>query len=91
MHKHDDCEVGKPTDSCNGLAGQKHVRTCDRWGWRPVTEPWTKYDARRQGLPLPYLGSNRTNAAGMTPEQQVMTLFQYSPSVPVIEVQPVKK
>ena len=91
VHKTDDCEAGRPTDTCNGVAGQKHVRTCDRWGWRPVTEPWTKYDARRQGLPLPYLGSSRTNAAGMTPEQQVMTLFQYSPSVPVIEVQPVKK
>ena len=85
------CEVD-PTGqhSCGGQAGMRTVRECVRWGWRNVIEPWRLYDVRRQGLPLPYLGSSLTNAAGMTPEHQVMTPFQYSPSVPVIEIQPVK-
>lgn len=72
-----------------GEAGWKETVSCVAWRWENVIEPWRQYDLRRQGLPLPYVGSGRTSAAGMTPERQVMTPFQYSPSVPVIEVQPV--
>lgn len=90
VHQETSCEPD-PTGqhSCGGQPNMRTVRTCDRWGWRPVTEPWTLYDVRRQGLPLPYLGSGLTNAAGMSPAHQVLTPFQYSPSVPVIEIQPV--
>ncbi len=91
LHQETTCEPD-PTGqhSCGGQPFMRTVKSCDRWGWRHTVEPWTKYDARRQGLPLPYLGSGLTNAAGMSPERQIMTPFQYSPSVPVIEVQPVK-
>ena len=89
VHKKHDCEAGRPTDICDGVPGQKNIQVCDRWGWRNVTEPWNLYDVRRQGRPLPYIGSGLTNAAGMSPDRQIMTPFQYSPSVPVIEVQPV--
>lgn len=71
------------------MAGQKEVWVCDQWKWVNVTEPWTPYDVRRQGLPLPYVGSGKTNMAGMDPSGNVRTPFQYPPSVPVIEVQPV--
>ncbi|CAG0927212.1 hypothetical protein PLCT1_00290 [Planctomycetaceae bacterium] len=72
-----------------GEAGWKETVSCDRWGWQHTVEPWRLYDVRKQGLPLPFIGSGRTAAAGMTPEHQVMTPFQYSPAVPVIEIQPV--
>ncbi|CAG0959998.1 hypothetical protein ARNL5_00844 [Anaerolineae bacterium] len=90
VHKETECvpdPVGHRT--CNGQPDMKEHKTCDRWGWRHVVEPWTIYDVRRQGYPLPFIGSGRTAAAGMTPERQVRTPFQYSPAVPVIEVQPV--
>jgi hypothetical protein len=38
---------------------------------------------------LPYIGSGKTNMAGMDPGGQVRTPFQYPPSIPVIEIQPV--
>ena len=90
VHKETECvpdPVGHRT--CNGQADMKEHKTCDRWGWKHVVDPWTLYDVRKQGLPLPYIGSGRTATAGMTPEQQVMTPFSYSPAVPVIEIQPV--
>lgn len=89
-HKHHECAPSRrPTDTCDGVAGQKEVWVCDQWKWVNVTEPWTPYDVRRQGLPLPYIGSGKTNFAGMDPDRNVQTPFQYPPSVPVIEVQPV--
>jgi hypothetical protein len=79
----------KSTDTCDGVAFQKEVRECDRWHWVNMTDPWMLYDARQQGLPLPYVGSNRTNFAGMNPGGVVQTPFDYPASVPVIEIQPV--
>ena len=90
VHKETECvpdPVGHRT--CNGQPDMKEHKTCDRWGWKHVVDPWTLYDVRKAGNPLPYVGSGRTAAAGMTPEQQVMTPFSYSPAVPVIEIQPV--
>jgi hypothetical protein len=75
--------------TCNGQADMKEHRVCDRWHWVSVTEPWNRYDVRRQGLPSPYVGSGKTNMAGMDPSGNVRTPFVYPPSVPVIEVQPV--
>lgn len=89
VHKETECvpdPVGHRT--CNGQPDMKEHKTCDRWGWQHKVEPWTLYDVRKQGFPLPFVGSGRTATAGMTPERQVMTPFQYSPDVPVIEVQP---
>jgi hypothetical protein len=67
----------------------KEHKVCDRWHWVSITEPWNRYDVRRQGLPSPYVGSGKTNMAGMDPSGTVHTPFVYPPSVPVIEVQPV--
>ena len=72
-----------------GQPGYKETVSCTAWKWQNVTEPWTRYDVRQQGLPLPYIGSGKTNMAGMDPGGQVRTPFQYPPSIPVIEIQPV--
>jgi hypothetical protein len=76
--------------TCNGQVDMKEHRVCDKWGWKSVTDPWNVYDVREQGLPLPYLGSARTAYAGMNENKVIQTGFNYPPSVPVIEIQPVK-
>lgn len=95
-HQKEEC-VAAPTgraacdSSGDGVpdTNTKKVKTCDRWQWVNITEPWHLYDVRQQGRPLPYIGSAKTNMAGMDPDRNVRTPFSYSPAVPVIEVQPV--
>ncbi len=92
-----DTRLGRPAPHWAGCGSGPHANednwfeeeVCVAWGWVDVIEPWRKYDMRRQGLSSPFWRTTRTFMAGMDENRTVRTPFIYSPSVPVIEVQPV--
>ncbi len=69
--------------------GWKETITCVAWQWKNFTEPWRQYDIRPLGFPHPLVPWGGAVMAGMDPDGHVQTGYNWTPAIPVIEIQPV--